>query len=98
VLGVYSGWVRACFGGPRGEILTAEKGDVIIIPAGLSHCNKGQSPDFMVVGGYFANQPLDMMYGKPGERPQADLNIAEVSLPTTDPIFGSDGPLLKLWT
>ena len=98
VLGVYSGWVRACFGGPRGEILTAEKGDVIIIPAGLSHCNKGQSADFMVVGGYFANQPLDMMYGKPGERPQADLNIAKVGLPTTDPIFGSDGPLLELWT
>lgn len=98
VLGVYSGWVHACFGGPKGEILKAEKGDVIIIPAGVSHCNKGQSSDFMVVGGYFAGQPWDMMYGKPGERAQADLNISQVCLPTTDPVFGTKGPLLELWS
>jgi uncharacterized protein YjlB len=98
VLGVYSGWTRACFGGPQGKILQAEKGDVIIIPAGVSHCNKEQSPDFKVVGGYFASQPWDMMYGKQGERPQADRNISQVCLPNTDPVFGSDGPLLKLWT
>ena len=64
VLGVYSGWVRACFGGPQGQILEAEKGDVIIIPAGVAHCNKGQSPDFMVVGAYPLGQPRDMKYGK----------------------------------
>lgn len=97
VLGVYSGWVRGCFGGPRGEIFKAEKGDVIIIPAGVAHCNKGQSADFMVVGAYPAGQPRDMLYGKPGERPQADSNISQVSLPTTDPVFGNDGLLIELW-
>lgn len=98
VLGVYSGWVRACFGGPKGEILKAEKGDVIIIPAGVSHCNKGQSSDFKVVGGYFDDQPWDMMCGDPGERPQADLNISQVGMPTTDPVFGSNGLLIELWS
>lgn len=98
VLGVYSGWVRACFGGPDGEILEARQGDVIIIPAGVSHCNKGQSPDFKVVGGYPAGQPWDMMYGRTGERPQADRNISQVLLPTADPVFGPDGPLIALWT
>ncbi len=97
VLGVYSGWVRACFGGPQGEILKAEKGDVIIIPAGVAHCNKGQSSDFMVVGGYPLGQPRDMMYGRPGERPQADINISRVCMPTMDPVSGNDGLLFELW-
>ena len=97
VLGIYSGWVRGCFGGPKGEIMEAKKGDVIIIPAGVSHCNMGQSPDFKVVGGYPAGQPWDMMYGKPGERPKADLNISQVFMPVKDPVFGSGGPLIELW-
>lgn len=97
VLGVYLGWVRACFGGPGGETLEAHKGDVIVIPAGVSHCNMSQSSDFRVVGGYPAGQPWDMMYGKSGERPQADLNISQVAIPLTDPVFGSRGPVLELW-
>lgn len=97
VLGIYSGWVRACFGGPQGEIFEAKKGDVIIIPAGVSHCNKGQSSDFRVVGGYPDSQVWDMMHGKPGERPQADRNISQVYKPTTDPVFGSEGMLTELW-
>jgi uncharacterized protein YjlB len=97
VLGVYAGWVRACFGGPQGEIMEAEKGDVIIIPAGVAHCNNGQSPDFKVVGAYPVGQPVDMMYGKPGERPQADINISQVGLPTADPVFGIAGLLIELW-
>lgn len=98
VLGVYSGWVRVCFGGPKGAIFEAEKGDVIVIPAGVSHCNRGQSPDFRVVGGYPEGQPRDMLYGKPEERPQADLNISQVSMPGTDPVFGSEGILLDIWS
>lgn len=98
VLGVYSGWVRTCFGGPDGEILEARKGDVIIIPAGVAHCNKGQSPDFMVVGAYPAGQPMDMRYGKPDEQPLADRNISLVSLPTADPVHGPGGPLIELWS
>ncbi len=98
VLGVYSGWVKACFGGPDGETLKAETGDIIVIPAGVSHCNRGQSDDFRVVGGYPAGQEWDMMYGKETERPEADENIAAVSKPLSDPVFGPTGPLLKLWS
>ncbi len=97
VLGVYSGWVRVCFGGPQGEVLEATEGDVIIIPAGVSHCNRGQSPDFRVVGGYPEGQSWDMMYGKRGERLQADHNISQVLKPSCDPVFGSQGILLRLW-
>lgn len=98
VLGIYSGWVEACFGGPGGEILKAEAGDVIIIPAGVSHRNTGQSPDFRVVGGYPSGQQWDMMYGKEGERPAADENIKAVARIIADPAFGPTGPLMKLWS
>ncbi len=98
VLGVYSGWVRACFGGPQGETLKAQTGDIIIIPAGVSHCNVEQSPDFRVVGGYPAGQEYDMMYGKGDDRPRADENIKNVGRPLADPVFGPTGPLMRLWS
>jgi uncharacterized protein YjlB len=97
VLGVYRGWVEACFGGPDGLILRAEEGDVIIIPAGVSHCNKGQSSDFRVVGAYPQGQNWDMKYGKEGERPAVDQVISTVPLPAADPVAGKDGPLTALW-
>lgn len=97
VLGIYSGWVKACFGGPEGETLKAQAGDIIIVPAGVSHCNMGQSDDFLVVGGYPAGQNYDMMYGNEGERPGADDTIKSVGKPLADPIFGPTGPLMKLW-
>ena len=96
-LGVYSGWVRGCFGGPGGELFEARAGDVIIIPAGVSHCNKGQSADFSVVGAYPAGQAWDMKYGKPDDRPDADKAIKAVGTPGSDPVFGSDGTLISLW-
>jgi uncharacterized protein YjlB len=38
-----------------------------------------------------------MDYGKLGERPQAEQNIARVPLPESDPIYSQDGPLVKHW-
>jgi uncharacterized protein YjlB len=97
VLGLYSGRVKAQFGGPDGPAATAEAGDVIIIPAGVSHKNIDQSSDFRCVGAYPAGQSPDMQYGKPGERPLADQNIRSVPLPKTDPVFGKNGPLIDKW-
>ena len=97
VLGLYAGKVKAQFGGPNGQVVQAQAGDVIIIPAGVSHKNLEQSSDFRCVGAYPAGQSPDMQYGKPGERPQVDRNIESVSLPRMDPVFGIDGPLLDIW-
>ena len=96
-LGIYSGWVKARLGGPGGETLTARAGDVLVIPSGVSHKNLDQSPGFRVVGAYPRGQSWDMMYGKPGERPQADDAIRNVPLPAADPVFGKTGPLMRLW-
>ena len=97
-LGIYSGWVEACFGGPGGLVLKAQAGDVIVIPAGVSHCNTGQSSDFQVVGAYPRGQVWDMMYGKSGERPAVDKVISDVPLPEADPVTGGAGELKRIWT
>lgn len=97
VLGVYRGWVEACFGGPDGLILMAEAGDVILIPAGVSHCNEKQSSNFRVVGAYPQDQIWDMKYGRDGERPTVDHVISGVSMPAADPVSGMNGPLKTLW-
>ena len=96
-LGVYSGNVRVQLGGPKGPEFEVRRGDVIVIPAGVAHKNLGSSLDFRVVGAYPAGQRHDMNYGKAGERPQADRNIAKVGLPKLDPVFGDTGPLIRLW-
>ena len=38
-----------------------------------------------------------MQYGKPGERPGTDRNIAGVPAPAADPVHGDAGPLTRLW-
>ena len=97
VLGVYKGNAKVQFGGEEGPVLAVEAGDVVIIPAGVAHKNINSSHDFRVVGAYPAGQSWDMNYGKKGERPAADNNIAGVPDPLTDPVYGSKSPLLELW-
>lgn len=98
VLGISKGEACVRLGGDdNGKTFEVRAGDVIIIPAGVAHKNLGSSFDFQVVGAYPEGQKWDMNYGKPGERPQADRNIASVPLPKTDPIYGIEGQLAKYW-
>jgi uncharacterized protein YjlB len=97
VLGVIQGSARLLLGGPSGIAVTIEKGDVIIIPAGVAHRNLDSENDFSVVGAYPEGQEYDMRYGKEEEHPEVDKNIRAVPLPLTDPVYGFDGPLLKNW-
>ena len=97
VLGIYSCTARVQLGGENGIVLSAERGDVIIIPAGVAHKNLDSSPDFACAGAYPFGQRPDMNYGKEGERPQVDQNIASVPLPRGDPVYGMGGPLGDQW-
>jgi uncharacterized protein YjlB len=87
-LGIYSGRVTARLGGPKGLTVTLVAGDVVVIPAGVAHKNDGASADFRVVGAYPAGTSPDMQYGKPGERPETDRNVARVAPPAGDPVHG----------
>jgi uncharacterized protein YjlB len=98
VLGVIRGTARVQFGGPSGVTVPIESGDVVIIPAGVSHMCLECEDSFQVVGAYPEGQEYDIMKGNKDERPRADENIRKVPLPQSDPVYGSDGPLLKNWT
>lgn len=97
VLGVYRGTATLQLGGEEGREFGVKPGDVIVIPAGVGHKRVNSSADFNVVGAYPERRECDLLRGGPGERPEADHNIAAVPLPTTDPIYGAHGPLRRLW-
>jgi len=97
VLLIFSGSAKVQLGGERGITEVIKPGDVVILPAGVGHKNLASSQDFAIVGAYPQGQDCDMCYGKPGERPQADRNIARVGMPKADPVYGVDGPMMQRW-
>jgi uncharacterized protein YjlB len=97
VLGIYSGSATVQLGGEAGEIIELASGDVILIPAGVAHKKLNASEDFKCVGAYDKGKKYDIKKGEPGERPEADENIAGVEFPGMDPVFGMKGPLHDYW-
>jgi uncharacterized protein YjlB len=97
VLAIMKGNARLQFGGPSGVSVFMEQGDVVIIPAGVAHKNIGDDNEFVCIGAYPEGLEYDMNYGKDGERPKADEHIKQVPLPETDPVYGTDGPLIRNW-
>jgi uncharacterized protein YjlB len=96
-LGVCSGSARVLFGGEGGVLLEVRAGDMVVIRAGVSPRNTGETRGFGVVGAYPEGQSWDLSTGRPGERPASDERIARVPLPAADPVFGKAGPLVALW-
>jgi len=86
VLGIYAGEAHIQLGNDQGPIILLEKGDVLIIPAGVAHKNLDGENNIGVVGAYPDGRDYDMNYGRPGERPKADEHIAAVPVPAQDPI------------
>lgn len=95
-LGVIAGRARVQFGGVNGAKLELAAGDAVLIPAGVGHCALGGSADFACVGFYPPGAEPDL---ERDETPPANaaLRVAAVPLPATDPLFGEDGPLTRLW-
>ncbi|UOM34268.1 cupin domain-containing protein [Acuticoccus sp. I52.16.1] len=98
VLACVSGAAEVMLGGPAGRRFSVMKRDVLILPAGLGHCQIEASPDFSVCGAYPHGQeryitlraeeiPLD----------EAADRIACVEAPASDPIYGASGPLVGAW-
>jgi uncharacterized protein YjlB len=98
VLGVARGEASVLFGGPGGRVLAVQAGDVVVIPAGVAHCNQSQSNDLLIVGAYPDNGPNpDLRRGMPNEHAAARQAVDAVPRPTADPVKGRDGPLSRLW-
>lgn len=97
-LGICSGWARVRLGGETGMETEVRAGDALVLPAGTGHQNLGASGDLMVVGAYPRGPDWDLCRGEPGERPGVLEAIAQVPMPDNDPLFGENGPLMKVLT
>lgn len=96
-LGVYGGWAEVQLGGDGSNIVRIEKGDLVVLPAGIAHKRINSGDGFAVVGAYPDGQNWDMNYGKKDEASKSKQNIAKVKLPTTDPVFGVRGKMFEYW-
>ena len=96
-LGVARGHARVRFGGDNGREIEIAAGDVAILPAGTGHQCLWASPDLMVIGSYPKTGKYDLCRGSKIEHTKALQTIPRVPLPHSDPVFGKQGPLLRLW-
>jgi uncharacterized protein YjlB len=96
-LGVARGRAKVRFGGAKGQDIDLSQGDVVVLPAGTGHQGLWASPDLMVIGCYPKTGRYDLCRGSKAERDKALVTIPKVPLPDSDPLFGREGPLLRLW-
>jgi uncharacterized protein YjlB len=97
-LGIARGRARVQLGGHQGETLEFAAGDIAVLPAGTGHQRLIGSEDFLVIGAYPPEGTYNLCRGdNPAERDKALGTIPKVPVPASDPVFGDDGPLPKLW-
>ena len=90
-LGVAQGWMEVEVFGRGGTLLRVEAGDVIVMPAGVSHCMVGQADDIMMVGGYPDGRDWDNMQEEHLTLESfraAAKRIMMLPIPSRDPVTG----------
>lgn len=97
-LGVAKGKATVMLGGQSGTTFELHAGDLVILPAGTGHKNIAASGDFSVIGAYPAGQENYTICRSLQERPKALEEIGALGLPKTDPFYGTNGPLIKMWS
>lgn len=88
VLGVYAGNAVLQIGGPEGERLDVQVGDVIVLPAGTGHISLEHSTDFAVVGAYPNAAEPDLIKIDDRRPDGVREKVDAVPVPNLDPIFG----------
>jgi uncharacterized protein YjlB len=77
--------------GQGGQRLRFSAGDVVLMPAGVSHAMVDQSDDVMVVGGYPDGRDWDNIQENhitEDTRRAAAKRIMMLPIPARDPVFG----------
>jgi uncharacterized protein YjlB len=98
VLAISSGSAKCCFGGEQNPDRiepVLEKGDVIVLPAGVAHRLLEDLGGFEMVGSYPPGKSWDMCYGKQGEEEKV-RKIGSIPWFTKDPIYDEEGPALEV--
>lgn len=97
VLVIASGAAKICLGGeenPARVEPVVRKGDVIVMPAGVSHrlLEEVEGP-FLMVGSYPPGKEWDMCYGRAGEEKKVE-GIKGLGWFERDPVYRDEGPVL----
>lgn len=90
-LGVATGWMALDLFGRGGRRVRLEAGDVVVMPAGVSHSMAESSPDILVVGGYPDGRDWDNMredHIDEAARRAAVKRIMMLPIPARDPVTG----------
>jgi uncharacterized protein YjlB len=95
VLGIARGFATLQLGGESGKAIEVRAGDVVVLPAGTGHRRNSESDGFLVIGGYPPGQERAEIVRT--RSPEAELRIAKVAKPETDPVLGTSGGLPALW-
>ena len=99
VLCVAQGKAKLCFGGeenPTKVETVVEKGDVMVVPAGVAHrLLEDIGGDYSMVGSYPTGKSWDMCYGHDGEEDQVK-GIGSLGWFEKDPIYAEEGPSLQV--
>lgn len=96
-MGIARGRARVRFGGSQGEEIDIGTGDAVLLPAGTGHQCLWASPDLVVIGAYPPQGRYDLCRGSKFEHGRALGAIPQVPMPESDPVYGADGPLARLW-
>ena len=97
VLGFACGRAELRLGGARGRNVAVKAGDVLILPAGTGHQRLSMSEDLLVVGAYPRKGGYDMCHPSKPDHDRAAIAVAKTPKPKADPVYGPQGPMMRLW-
>lgn len=95
-LAVARGSARLMLGGPQGEAVEVAAGDVAILPPGFGHRQLSSSTDFAICGAYpHGQEDYSILRAEDGFDAATLSRIADMPVPSIDPVWGGRGPLLE---
>ncbi|WP_157558235.1 cupin domain-containing protein [Niabella aurantiaca] len=97
VIGVCSGEAKWQLGGTLGITTNIEKGDVVVIPAGVALRHLESEKNFKIVGAGSVNEVPRVQKEQSGNHAHGNNGIANIALPETDPILGPEESQLTIW-
>ncbi|KAF2148107.1 hypothetical protein K461DRAFT_233579 [Myriangium duriaei CBS 260.36] len=82
-----------------GVQVKVERGDVIVLPAGTAHSSIESTSDYRYIGVYPQTGPRwrNELGDTQMNVAALDKEITAVETPSADPVYGPNGPLVRLW-